>query len=173
MTCGELACHIPSRILIIKKKSANIGTKFACLRTCFEVIHSRWNFCSFHAVWESIHAKLEPVKLKRSITGKYTDHAGFPSVLNALCSKWETINTDIVLSSPEPRLKSWAYSIPMVRHPSIVVHTFKLEYLWSQLANLDQILCVASLGWRKGCIRFWGDWVKTLVSMATESPFDL
>ena len=35
-------------------------------------------------------------------------------------------------------------------------HTFELEYLWSQLANLDQILCVASLGWGKGCIRFWG-----------------
>ena len=34
--------------------------------------------------------------------------------------------------------------------------TFELEYLWSQLANLDQILCVASLGWGKGCIRFWG-----------------
>ena len=34
-------------------------------------------------------------------------------------------------------------------------HTFELEYLWSQLANLDQILCVASLGWGKGCIRFW------------------
>ena len=44
----------------------------------------------------------------------------------------------------------------MVRHPSVIVHTFKLEYLWSQLANLDQILCVASLGWGKGCIRFWG-----------------
>ena len=35
-------------------------------------------------------------------------------------------------------------------------HTFELEYLWSQLVNLDQILCVASLGWGKGCIRFWG-----------------
>ena len=35
-------------------------------------------------------------------------------------------------------------------------HTFELEYLWSQLANLDQILCVASLGWGKGCIMFWG-----------------
>ena len=39
---------------------------------------------------------------------------------------------------------------------SVLVHTFKLEYLWSQLANLDQILCVASLGWGKVCIRFWG-----------------
>ena len=35
-------------------------------------------------------------------------------------------------------------------------HTFELEYLWSQLANLDNILCVASMGWGKGCIRFWG-----------------
>ena len=35
-------------------------------------------------------------------------------------------------------------------------YTFELEYLWSQLANLDQILCVASLGWGKGCIRFRG-----------------
>ena len=64
------------------------------------------------------------------------------------------------------RLTRWAYSIPMVRRPSVVVvrrspsssvvHTFKLEYLWSQLANLDQIVCVPSLGWGKGCIRFWG-----------------
>ena len=35
-------------------------------------------------------------------------------------------------------------------------HTFELEYLWSQLANFDQILCVPSLGWGKGCIRFTG-----------------
>ena len=35
-------------------------------------------------------------------------------------------------------------------------HIFELENLWSQLANRDQILCVAWLGWGKGCIRFWG-----------------
>ena len=35
-------------------------------------------------------------------------------------------------------------------------HTFEVEYLWSQLANLDQSLYVRSLGWGKGCIRFWG-----------------
>ena len=35
-------------------------------------------------------------------------------------------------------------------------YTFELEYLWSQLANFDQILCVASLRWGKGCIKFWG-----------------
>ena len=34
--------------------------------------------------------------------------------------------------------------------------TFELEYFWSQLVSLDQILCVASLGWGKGYIRFWG-----------------
>ena len=34
-------------------------------------------------------------------------------------------------------------------------YTFKLEYLWGQLANLDQILCVASLGLGKSCIMFW------------------
>ena len=35
-------------------------------------------------------------------------------------------------------------------------HTFELEYLWGQLADLDQILCVASLGVGKGSILFWG-----------------
>ena len=77
---------------------------------------------------------------------------------------WFWYNTLIIfshfLAHLSRRLTRWAYSIPMVRRPSssssVVVHTFKLEYLWSQLANLDQILCVASLGWGKGCIRFWG-----------------
>ena len=31
----------------------------------------------------------------------------------------------------------------------------KLEYLWGQLANVDQILYEASLGWGKSWIRFW------------------
>ena len=35
-------------------------------------------------------------------------------------------------------------------------YTFELEYLWDQSANLDQILCVASLGVGKECIMFWG-----------------
>ena len=35
-------------------------------------------------------------------------------------------------------------------------YTFELDYLWSQLANFDQILCVASLGVGKGCLMFWG-----------------
>ena len=35
-------------------------------------------------------------------------------------------------------------------------YTFELEYLWGQLASLDQILCVTSLGVGKDCIMFWG-----------------
>ena len=35
-------------------------------------------------------------------------------------------------------------------------YTFELDYLWGQLANLDQILFVASLGVGKGCVMFWG-----------------
>ena len=67
---------------------------------------------------------------------------------------------DLYLAHLSRRLTRWSYSIPMVRHSQssivVVVHTFKLEYLWSHLANLDQILDIASLRWGKGCIRFWG-----------------
>ena len=35
-------------------------------------------------------------------------------------------------------------------------YTFEVEYIWGQLANLDQILRVTSLGVGKGCIMFWG-----------------
>ena len=53
-------------------------------------------------------------------------------------------------------LTKWAYSVLMVCCLSVVVLSFKLEYFWSHLTNLDQILYVASLGKGKGCIRFWG-----------------
>ena len=33
----------------------------------------------------------------------------------------------------------------------------------------NQILSEASLGWGKGCIRFWPDRIRTFVSMATDS----
>ena len=35
-----------------------------------------------------------------------------------------------------------------------VIIQMKLEYLWDQYANVDQILYEASLGWGKGCVRF-------------------
>ena len=41
---------------------------------------------------------------------------------------------------------------PWMKH----FYIFELEYLCGQLANLDQILCVASLGVGKGCTMFWG-----------------
>ena len=62
-------------------------------------------------------------------------------------------------------IKAWSSSILGRIRPLILellalewrkFHTFELEYLWSQLVSLDQILCVAALGWGKGCIRFWG-----------------
>ena len=46
--------------------------------------------------------------------------------------------------------------LELLAHEWRKFHTFELEYLWSKFANLDQILCVASLGRGKGCIRFWG-----------------
>ena len=75
---------------------------------------------------------------------------------------WFWYNTFIIfshfLAHLSQRLTRWAYSKPMVCLSSsvVIIHTFKLEYLWSKLANLDQILCVASMERRKGCIRFWG-----------------
>ena len=62
-------------------------------------------------------------------------------------------------------IKAWSSSILGRIRPLILellalewwkFQTFELEHLWSQLANLDQILCAASLGWGKGCISFWG-----------------
>ena len=64
-------------------------------------------------------------------------------------------------------IKTWTSSILGRIRPLILelfalewwkFHTFELEYLWSQFANLDQILCVASLGCWKSCIWFWGRW---------------
>ena len=62
-------------------------------------------------------------------------------------------------------IKAWSSSVLGWIRPLILellalewrkFHTFELEYLWSQLFSLDQILCVASLGCGKGFIRFWG-----------------
>ena len=66
------------------------------------------------------------------------------------------------------RLTRWAYSIPMVCRPS-VVHTFK----WISLKPVGQSwsnFYVASLGWGKGCIRFWGRLDHNSWFHGTESP---
>ena len=59
------------------------------------------------------------------------------------------------------RLTRWAYRMGL--EPASVwrasvracIHTFKHEYLRDQQADYNQILSEASLGWGKGCIRFW------------------
>ena len=52
-------------------------------------------------------------------------------------------------------------------------YTFKLEYLWGQLANLDQILCVASLEMGKDCIIFWGRLDQNWCPWGQKAPIDL
>ena len=78
----------------------------------------------------------------------------------SVCSLVHFWSIIIKVAGNQGRHKSWASSIYGRVRPLILelrkFHTFELEYLWSQLANLDQILCVVSLGWGKGCIRFWG-----------------
>ena len=51
----------------------------------------------------------------------------------------------------------------------LCVNIFKLEYLRNQWTNHNEILSESSLGWGKGCIKFWPDRIRTLVSMATDS----
>ena len=59
------------------------------------------------------------------------------------------------------RLTRWANSIPMVRRPSVVVR--RRPSSSSTLSNLNIseaiwpiLIRYSSLGWGKGCIRFWG-----------------
>ena len=88
---------------------------------------------------------------------------------------WELLDPECrktpFLAHLSRRLTKWAYSIEMVhRRPSVVIgHTCKLEYLRGQLANLDQILYVASLDVGNAAYGCQADWIKTLVSMATEN----
>ena len=49
------------------------------------------------------------------------------------------------------------------------VTTFKHECLCHQLADCNEILSEASLGWGKASVRFDPDRIRTLVSMATDS----
>ena len=68
---------------------------------------------------------------------------------------------DLRLHCYSPALKRWGAILDLPCPSGILwfCHSvkiqMKLEYLWGQLANVDQILYEASLGWGKGCIRFW------------------
>ena len=63
---------------------------------------------------------------------------------------------DLFLAHLSRRLTRWAYRMGL--EPASVracVHTFKYEYIRDQQADYNQILSETSLGWGKGCIRFW------------------
>ena len=76
-------------------------------------------------------------------------------------------------------IKAWSSSIlgrirPLILELLVLqwrkFHTFELEYLWSQLANLDQILCIASLGLGKGRLMFWGSLEQNCGVHGNEKP---
>ena len=62
-----------------------------------------------------------------------------------------------VFSSPEPKAQGELIVYQSSRRVSVCVSVdiFKLEYLCNQWANRNKILTEPSLGWGKGCIRFW------------------
>ena len=66
-----------------------------------------------------------------------------------------------VVSSPEPKAQGELIVYQSSRRLSVClsvwlcVNIFKLEYLRNQWANRNEILSEPSLGWGKGCIRFW------------------
>ena len=76
------------------------------------------------------------------------------------------LHRDLNANSYSPALKKWGLywiclvlpefcgSVILSLCHSVIIQ-MKLEYLWGQVANVDQILYEASLGWGKGCIRFW------------------
>ena len=51
----------------------------------------------------------------------------------------------------------------------VSVNISKLQYLRNQWANRNKILSEPSLGWGKGCIRFWARSDRNSVVMATDS----
>ena len=51
----------------------------------------------------------------------------------------------------------------------VSIHTFIHQYIHSNWADSNQILSESSLGWGKGCMRFWARSDQHMVSMATDS----
>ena len=66
-----------------------------------------------------------------------------------------------IFSSPEPKAQGELIVYRSSRRlcvwlfVCVSVDIFKLEYLHNQWANRNEILTESSLGWGKGCIRFW------------------
>ena len=62
-----------------------------------------------------------------------------------------------IISSPEPKAHGEVIVYQSIRPLAVCVsvNIFKLEYLRNRWANCNEILSEPSLGWGKGCIRFW------------------
>ena len=57
--------------------------------------------------------------------------------------------------------------------PSVIVHTIEKKYLQDQLANFSHILSVASFGWGKSCIKFWGKLDQNWLPWQQKAPIDI
>ena len=127
---------------------------FYTFRTCIKS-RTSWNFGQIELLTTEL-AALEHLKknILRLIMGKWCLHAtcslfSFDRIIK-VAGNQEGIKTR--MSSILGRIRPLILELLALENFALL----NLEYLWSQLANLDQVLCVASLGWGKGCIRFWG-----------------
>ena len=81
----------------------------------------------------------------------------WPGQVKAIFFCMNLISSIGIFSSPEPKapreLIEWDSSRRSSKRPSL--HTLKHENLQDQQVNWNQISSGASLGWGKGCIRFW------------------
>ena len=113
--------------------------------------------------WSSTSHWLVPVQLQPVTEDSPTSH---PLLLNSsMLAHSFLIESSSKLLVTRTGIKAWTSLISgRIRQLSLQLlalewwkfYTFELEYLWGQLASLDQILCVASLGVGKGCLMFWG-----------------
>ena len=53
------------------------------------------------------------------------------------------------------QVESSSVCLPVCLCVCVSVNIIKLEYLRNQWANRNEILSEPSLGWGKGCVRFW------------------
>ena len=81
------------------------------------------------------------------------------------------MNSCDILAHLSRRLKGELKVYRSIRRPCVrpCVNIFKLEYLHNQWANRNEILSEPSLGWGKGCIRFWARSDRNSGVMATDS----
>ena len=106
--------------------------------------------------------------------GVFAEHHFFHMVSSLSKKAWCKI---IFIHLYGPSLKKWGlYWICLVLPSfcsSVITFQMKLEYLWGQLASLDKILHEASLGWEKGCIRFWDRLDQNWFPLQQKVPIDL